>query len=526
MDKNNKINTSSETNNVVIPVDNNAYKQVGTTLNQSSTINNPIVEQLNNSTNYDNTMDIYTSDQTNLNKSINNYTDVVGNYNQISNDIIDNGEGVSSFEEQLNNSQDIAVYTQQPKKPVEMPNMNNGNYPMDQQYDYGNNDYNPNGMNYANNMGMDSTGYPNSYNNSYDNTGYQNMNYNNGYNDNYNMDYNNNGYNYNNMNNGNYPMDQQYSYGNNNYNPNGMNYPNNQNMGNNGYVDNYNSSYDNTGYNDYQNVNYSNGYNDNYNMGYNTPLNNNSYLDTSYNNNNNIDNTSFNNTSDDVDTTGTSTSIKTKHRKTIGPEAFDKKMKKNLRPFNFMLVIIYVLIIGIIGYFGYQYWLTRNDFYFVKDKMNLAEGSSFQEKIYVKGKVENNKDYEWKSDNEGIITVDSDGNIVGKAEGTANIKVTSKKTKTTKTIIVKVIDVEVKQLTTKDKEKVVYIGNSYTIVPLINGQSSLTIDLKWENSNPSVATVDEDGVVTPKKAGTTTVTISIPNTEFKTSIIIIVAAKK
>lgn len=510
MDKNNELNTGSiETNNVVIPVDSNAYAQVGTTLNQSSTINNSIVEQLNNDASYDNGMDNYTSEQTNLNKSINNYTDVVGKYNRVSNEVIDNGEGVSSFEDQLNNSQDLVVYTQQPKKATEMPNMNNGNYPMEQQYNYGNNDYNTNGMNYSNNPSMSNDGYPNNYNNGYANMGYndyQNMNYNNGYNDNYNMDYNNNVYN-------------------DNYN-NNMNYDN-YNNGYNNNMNNYNNPYDNNmGYNDYQPMNYNNGYNDNYNMGYNNNPGSNGYLDTSYNTNN-ISSTNFNNNNnDDIDTTGNSNSIKTKHRKTIGPDGFDKKMKKNLRPFNFMLVIIYVLIIGIIGYFGYQYWLTRNDFYFVKDKMNLAEGSSFQEKIYVKGKLENNKDYEWKSDNDGIITVDSDGKIVGKAEGTANIKVTSKKTKTTKTIIVKVIDVDVKQLTTKDKEKVVYIGNSYTIVPLINGQSSLTIDLKWENSNDNVATVDEDGVVTPKKTGSTTVTISIPNTEFKTSIIIIVAEKK
>lgn len=515
MDKNNELNGSSnQTNNVVIPVDNNAYAQVGTTLNQGATINSAIVEQINSNPGYDNTMNT----QTNLSKSTNNYTNIVGNYNQRFNEIIDNGEGVSSFEDQLNNSQDIAVYTQQPKQPVEMPNINNGNYPMDQQYNYGNNGYNPNGMSYTGNPTIDNNGYT-----SYDNSGYnyQNINYNNGFKDNYNTDYNN-GYinDYNNMNNGNYPMDQQYNYGNTNYNPNEMNYTNNPIINNNSYVD-YNS----TGYNNYPNMNYGNSFNDN-NISYNNNPNNNGYLDTSYNTNNNINNTSYNSTNEEIDTTGNSSSLKTKHRKTIGPEAFDKKMKKNLRPFNFMLAIIYILIIGVIGYFGYQYWLTRNDFYFVKDKMNLAEGSSFQEKVYVKGKLENNQDYDWKSDNEGIITVDNNGKIVGKAEGTANIQVTNKKTKTTKTIIVKVIDVDIKQFTTKDKEKVVYIGNTYTITPLINGQSSLTIDLKWENSNDSVATVDNEGVVTPKKTGSTTVTISIPNTEFKTSIIIIVAEKK
>ena len=150
------------------------------------------------------------------------------------------------------------------------------------------------------------------------------------------------------MNNYNNPYDNNMGYNdyqNMNYN-NG--YPNNYN---NGYTDNYNMGYNNNAYNDNYNNgynnnmnNYNNGYNNNYNMDYNNNPNNSGYVDTSYNTNN-MGNSNFNNNNnnnDDIDTTGKSSSIKTKHRKTIGPDEFDKKMKKNIRPFNFMLIIIYV----------------------------------------------------------------------------------------------------------------------------------------------------------------------------------------
>ena len=159
--------------------------------------------------------------------------------------------------------------------------------------------------------------------------------------------------------------------------------------------------------------------------------------------------------------------------------------------------------------------------------MNLALGSSYQEKVYVRGELDSNDNYFWKSQDETIVKVDDKGNITSLKEGTTIVTVTNKKTKKKIDITVKVIAVQLYQFDIKESEKVIYMNNnSYKIVPLINEQSSLTIDLEWSNSNTTVVSVSEEGVVTPLKPGRATITVSIPNTKFRDSITIIVVEKK
>ena len=443
-------------------------------------------------------------EQTNLNKSINNHTGVIDNYNQSSNAFVDDSQTVSSYEEQLNNSQDISFYTQQSNN-SNLNTYQDNNYGDEYNTGYDNgynnaydNNANYNDPNYNYGNGYDNAGYDNGYNNAYDNNvnynygnGYDNTGYDNGYNNAYDNNSYDNNVNYN---------DPNYNYGN--------------GYDNTGYDNGYNNAYDNNSYdnnvnyND-PNYNYSNGYD---NTGYDNGYNN------AYDNNVNYDNNTIQ-PSPQVVSDGT------KHPKTIGPEAFDKKMKKNVRPFNLMLVAIYVLIIGVIGYLAYSLWVDRNVFDFSKEKMNLVVGSSYDEKVYLKGKLDSVENYKWESDNESIATVDSKGRIVAKKEGTAKITVTNKKTKKSNFITVKVIDVKIKQFIIKPSEKVVYIGSTYTVIPYINGQSSLTIDLEWKSSDTEVATVDEEGVVTPHKSGHTNVTVTIPNTDYKATISIIVSKK-
>ncbi len=464
-------------------------------------------------------------EQTNLNKSINNHTDVVGNYNQNNTTNIDDSEGISSYEEQISNGKDIEVYTQQPKQQNNMPDpqIDDNNMYYDNN---GYNDFNINGFNNNNydNNGYDNynNGYNNGYVDNYGNGGYDN--YNNGYNDGYADNYNNGGY-------------DNYNTGYDNYN-NGYNDGYVDNYNNGGY-DNYNNGYDNynNGYNDGYVDNYGNGGYDNYNNGY-SAYNTGAYSDNSYNNNefaNPVAPTYGNQKNSSVSFNGNVLpntnkeelfSDGSKHPKTIGPVEFEKKVKNSVRPFNFMLTGIYLIIIAVIGYFGYNLWLDKNSFTFSKDRMNLVLGYTYEEKVYVKGELDNNSNYEWQSEDTEIATVNSKGKITAKKEGTVNIIATSKKTKKKNTIIVKVINADIKQFTIKPNEKVVYIGNTYTVVPLINGQSSLTINYEWASSNTSVATVDENGVVTPVKSGNTTISVTIPGTKHKATISIIVSEKK
>lgn len=426
-------------------------------------------------------------DQTNLNKSINNHSDVVSNYNLINNTNIDDSESVSSYEEQITNSQDINFYTQTPnkvsldyQKELENPQPVANNF-----------DNTADNINYN----IPNNGYDNQYNDGYSNAYQDNQVYDN----------------YQNNNVGIAP-----AYDN--------NYDNYQDQGyNNGYDNSYNN-YQDQGYNDYQNQGY-----DNYNQGYDTSYDNgyggyqdNSGYDASYNDGYE----SADNVIPPAKPQGNELfSDGTKHPKTIGPEAFQNKMKKQIRPYNFLLLILYVIIIAVLGYFGYNLWLDKNSFYVSKEKMNLVTDSTYQEKVYYKKKLDSVENYEWSSENTAIATVDSKGNIAGVKAGDTIIKVTSKKTKKSFDIEVKVLDVDIKQFTVSPSEKVIYIGNTYTITPKINGQTSLTIDTEFKSEDEGIATVNQEGVITPVKKGHTNITISIPGTKWSANMSIVIKEK-
>ena len=484
----------NENNNFNNDIQNNDMNN----FNGMDNIDPNMVEPQNTIDNYDNNVqdnfyDYYDDSQTNLNKSINNHTDIVNNYNQVSNEYIDDTNSVNTYEEQLNGSQDLDIYTQQPTN-----NVNEMDY-IDEDF---NGNYTQNEFNTQQDVPVQpmNTGYDNGY---IDNNQYVDNGYGNGYVDN--NQYMDNGYVDNNQ------------YVDNGY---GNGYVDNNQYMDNGYVDT----------NQYVDNGYGNGYVDNNQYIDNTYDNN--YVDNSQYTNNDYSNSFINNEQNSYDFDNSEDNNKeffsdgSRKPKTIGPDAFEKKYRKNLRPFNFMLFIIYGLIIGVIGFFIYSLFMSRNTFYFSKDKINLVIGSSYEEKVYVKGNQVSVENYEWSSTDDTVATVDSSGKISAIKEGYVEIKVTDKKSKKSNLISVKVIDLEIKQFIIKPSEKVVYMGNTYTVVPLINGLSSYTIDMEWVSSDPSVATVDQYGLVTPLKTGHTNVTVTIPNTKYKATISIIVSNKK
>ena len=203
----------------------------------------------------------------------------------------------------------------------------------------------------------------------------------------------------------------------------------------------------------------------------------------------------------------------------------DRKIKKETRKFNFVLLIIYALIIGVVGFVGYNYYIKSNDFYLGKTEINLAQGSSYEDKIYRKGVVEDSKDFTFTSADDNIASVDSKGVIKGNSEGTTTITVKSNKTKKSKVVTVKVINVVIKDFTTDFEERTVALGNNVTITPIINNQSDITMDLVWTSSDESVAKVTNTGVIQPIKEGRTIITVSVPNTEHSATIEIVVVKK-
>ena len=129
------------------------------------------------------------------------------------------------------------------------------------------------------------------------------------------------------------------------------------------------------------------------------------------------------------------------------------------------------------------------------------------------GKIEisgNHGGLSYESSNTNIVTVDTDGNVTAAGAGTATITITAEETSNylnaaTKTITVTVAKAS-QSITASDLSLV--FPETGTITASGN-QGALT----YTSSNTAVATVDSNGKVTAKGAGTTTITISAAATD-------------
>lgn len=110
------------------------------------------------------------------------------------------------------------------------------------------------------------------------------------------------------------------------------------------------------------------------------------------------------------------------------------------------------------------------------------------------------KDVEWISSDTKIATVSNTGVVKTIKEGECDISAKAKNGKTAVCkIIVKAIDVE--GITLNVTEKVIEVGETFTIVATITPEDATYKDLAWSSSNTNIAAVDTDGKVTAVKEG-------------------------
>ena len=115
-----------------------------------------------------------------------------------------------------------------------------------------------------------------------------------------------------------------------------------------------------------------------------------------------------------------------------------------------------------------------------------------------------NKTVIWKSNAPSIASVDQNGVVRGIANGTAVITASTQdgnyEAKCTVVVSQSVTGVTLNSVSARIK-----IGMSYTLKANIVPADAQNKNVKWESSNPAVATVNAYGVVTGRTAGTTTI---------------------
>ncbi len=112
-----------------------------------------------------------------------------------------------------------------------------------------------------------------------------------------------------------------------------------------------------------------------------------------------------------------------------------------------------------------------------------------------------NKSIVWTTSNSAIATVDASGRVSGVAYGTAVITATAADGGgATATCVVQVIE-PVTSITVSPTELRLIAGDTYMLVANVLPENASVKKLKWESTNPAVATVDEDGEITAVAGG-------------------------
>lgn len=120
------------------------------------------------------------------------------------------------------------------------------------------------------------------------------------------------------------------------------------------------------------------------------------------------------------------------------------------------------------------------------------------------------KDVTWSSDDETVATVEN-GVVTAVSGGTATITVTTVDGGLTATCEVTVTEdtIEVTGVTLDKSEMTLFTdGVTGELTATVSPSNATNKDVTWESSNPSVATVDENGVITPMSAGEVIITVT------------------
>ena len=124
--------------------------------------------------------------------------------------------------------------------------------------------------------------------------------------------------------------------------------------------------------------------------------------------------------------------------------------------------------------------------------------------------VENYDDIEWVSDNSAIVSVDENGVVTANAYGQANVSAT-KGDKTDSCLIIVLDEGKVPEIAvnTDGDEFSLLEGDTFNLGCNVkfNGNYFTDGTFTYQSSNPTVASVNADGLITAGALGTTTVTV-------------------
>ena len=118
--------------------------------------------------------------------------------------------------------------------------------------------------------------------------------------------------------------------------------------------------------------------------------------------------------------------------------------------------------------------------------------------------LNSNEEVEWSSSDEEVATIDEFGILVGKGGGIATIS--AKTQNRTYTVLVSVsVKEEVAPTIEISGKQTVYVGQSVQLSAIASTTTKAST-ISWESSNPKIATISSDGILTGVSVGLVTIT--------------------
>lgn len=146
-----------------------------------------------------------------------------------------------------------------------------------------------------------------------------------------------------------------------------------------------------------------------------------------------------------------------------------------------------------------------------KSKLSLYKGKAAILKATIAPENATNKSVEWLSSNSNIASVDSNGVVIGKSQGSTLITVRTKDGNFTSTCIVEVsnitINVPVTGISLNKTNITLEKETSLILEPEIKPTSATNKQLAWSSNNPNIASIDSYGIVSAKNYGTAIITV-------------------
>jgi len=166
---------------------------------------------------------------------------------------------------------------------------------------------------------------------------------------------------------------------------------------------------------------------------------------------------------------------------------------------------IFIMIISIfIGIMPLE--VNANSIVINKSEILLGVGHSETLKLTTTGGI-NSSNIIWKSSNEKVATVNSNGKVTAITEGTTII--TAYTSGYSSTCMVKVSSdyVAINGIQLNKNMLNLLIGTSESLIKTVSPSNATNKDVNWKSSNPQVATVDANGKVVAKQVGTAIITV-------------------